>query len=447
MTTTTNDKITEALRLLQSQGVNFDSIINNQKTEEQARAEAEQKRADSIVYAKNTKQLVKVFFNDNNYTVSLGKINQGKKSILYSDVRSEFVIWCQDHDIAKKLSGEKNFDHAYALLQKSWYEEELDNLDTLLNEEPLDNDIWNKLQKQSGWRTEDIIVLKGWIHNVKRIILGKPSLQIPMPVLYADDQGIGKSFFTNELLKPLGCLSSLHDIDKIKDKFGQVLYSKLLVANFDEMAGFDRSDANYFKQWYTQTNSLSRVMQSQAFSDTEKKTQSIGSSNKPICQVFSDTTGSRRLWEIVCSLKLIDFCRNEDFLSLWQTVDTDLPNPYEMHRAKLERMAFDEQRNKSEVELFLIDYINGSTFKDEIKANSLFTKYAEWCSENKMQYTKNSMSFGLALKEGDMKLFVEKKRKSDGQYYIFTKNEIFDKFSGNEKDLEIDNKLDDDIFF
>jgi hypothetical protein len=378
----------------------------------------------------NTRGIIEMFFEEKNIEWGFGHYYLDGKSKTYSDIDALFREWAQEEKIANSYLKNDLVNAAHHNIEQMEMKKIRKNVSTKLQFE--DNDEWKKLKSLSGFTEDDIIIYRSWVWNVKRGAAGLSQEQVPMPMLYSSAQGVYKSTFNQKIYSPVQELTECHDIKVIADQFSIHLWSKLLVVDFDEMAGFESKDITLFKSWSYARYLNGRSMFSQKTNRYLKITQCIGSSNKPIEAIIWDTTGSRRVWQVNLNQSLKETCESIDFLKLWKSVDieADCPLVIEGNFQRIMEKQFNEQRRKSPTETFLDELLKIGLTKDRITATDLYKEYCEW-SMNNNEKVKSSTSFGRDLKS--LTYILEKARTSNGYYYEFKNSPSS---SNNDKGLD-----------
>jgi hypothetical protein len=364
----------------------------------------------------NTREIIEMFFDEENIEWGFGHYYLDGKSKTFSDIDALFREWAQEEEVPNSYLKNDVVNAAHHNIEQREMKKLREKVSTKLQFE--DNDEWKKLKSLSGFTEDDIIIYRSWIWNVKRGAAGLSQEQVPMPMLYSSAQGVYKSTFNQKLYSPVQELTECHDIKVIADQFSIHLWSKLLVVDFDEMAGFESKDITLFKSWSYARYLNGRSMFSQKTNRYLKITQAIGSSNKPIEAIIWDTTGSRRVWQVNLQHSLKETCESINFLNLWKSVDieADCPLVIEGNYQRIMEKQFEEQRLKSPIEIFLEELLKIGLTKDRITATDLYAKYNEWCMNNN-EKLKSSTVFGRDLKS--LAYILEKVRNSKGHYYEF----------------------------
>ena len=383
---------------------------------ESTKAEKEAARLpEAIQECKISRELVKLWFEEENVQWGFGRYIIDGRSINIASAVAQFVEWTQLHDvwrINKQLLGEKYVKAGFENLSGEMIRDLYESISTKMAFSP--NDEWEKLQELAAFEDDDIIILKSWVWNIKRAAAGKKQEQVPMPMLYSSQQQWQKSTFCERLYSPVAELTEKHDVDILQDKFYTPMWETLLVVDFDEMGGLERTDITTLKKWMFTKYLNARAMHTQTATRYEKRVQAIGSSNKEISEILWDTTGSRRVWQISLKKPLGDACDGVGFIKLWEAIDMNAPCPLytDGNNERILKRQYEEQRRKSGVELWLEDFL-AVNVEEEWATKKLFESYGEWRKENN-ETELQSRSFFSRLKEAGYPVEAKAKRLEKG---------------------------------
>ncbi|PJE78130.1 hypothetical protein CI610_02936 [invertebrate metagenome] len=323
----------------------------------------------------------------------------------YAEHEDRVVLWAQTNDLPSKLYTERGLSAAYRIIQRSSYKRLISEVVANLSRPAdRDGDSFTSLADMIGLNEVDQLCLMGWMIDRKRSLIeisqGRhPKLrQTPMPIFYSKKQKTGKSTLVQSICDPFRELSEVKDLDEIEDKFNYLQWGKLLIANFDEMAGLGRTDMNKLKKWATQSVFTKRRIQSEQQHRILKTTGGIGSSNDPIAEIIWDSSGTRRFCQIdvVTDGRLHKAVAEIDFINVWRGID------HQQQLSQTEQdlifQAQDGQRRKDKVEVWFDE--QGEQFlKDRqqgVKGSDLYSNFREWCTASgEKEYT--NTSFGRKL--------------------------------------------------
>lgn len=344
----------------------------------------------------------------------------------YATHEDDLILWAQKNGVPKRLYGQREMGAAYRKIQREQYHRLICDIASSLSEEPeTSGGSWDfsRMADTLGWSEVDALCMIWWMKDRKRALLelarGRtPEMrQVPMPVLYSRKQKTGKSFFIERLCEPFDELCEVKNISEIEDKFNFLQWGKLLIANFDEMAGLDKTDMNLLKQWAFQKKFTKRKMQSEQQNHIYKTAAGIGSSNDPIEEIVWDSTGTRRFCQInvITDGRYVHAARTIDFINVWRSIDhTTTLSDVEQDLIYQEQ---DKQRRRDKVEhwfeesgrSFMVGKNNGVTGVD------LYANFMMWCNANGEKPYTNTL-FGRRIKA----IFddqIEVGRKASGMIY------------------------------
>lgn len=262
----------------------------------------------------------------------------------------------------------------------------------------------------------DFDIIRHWMWLVKRSIFHPYAVKYTpyMLIFVSRMQGVGKSTFITDWIKPLVPFTMNASIDQITDSRVHLSMCSSYIVFLDEMAKLERTDINVLKRVLTMSQSLVRPLFDNHASDTLKKTSFIGASNRKIVESIYDPSGMRRFYEIELFENINwDLFSKIDFKKVWHSIDENLEHGYiapVIYHLKA------EQSNYIETEVFDDFFkfydLNGGTEKKAIRSADLYVLYKKWCMEN--QYgTIDHKPFARKL----MGMNVERRHKMDGSYY------------------------------
>ncbi|MFW1275969.1 VapE domain-containing protein, partial [Vibrio parahaemolyticus] len=295
------------------------------------------------------------------------------------------------------------------------YDEMIDQLRERLKYDDTLADEFVKLKKYAQFSDDDILIFKSWVWNVKRTINKLEKEQVPMPLLFAVEQRFGKSSFNQKLYEPIAELALRRDVSSIKDTFGNGLWRKLLVVDFDEISSINTSMIAKFKEWCYADKVAMRNPNTSTILQFEKVTNAIASSNVDVSDILKDSTGSRRIWQVNLKKPLFDALEHVDFEKLWRCVDENAECPLyvDNHIERITQIQYETQRCRSSVEIWLDEFCE-TNVKASYKALELFALYDSWRKVNK-EKSLSSTAFGKQV----VQLGIERRRKNSGNYYFF----------------------------
>ena len=188
----------------------------------------------------------------------------------------------------------------------------------------------------AGDRTLAREMVRHWLWQTKRYILG---LEVHSPIFlnfYGKTQHTGKTFFVTRLLEPVGDFKDTATLSSDERKLE--IWTKNYALFFDEMPVQEndlQSRTNlmaYLKAILTSKEISTRVMRTTKHSTSIRTASPIAATNFPLVKVIYDPSGMRRFFEVVL-LCGKDQQRIQDIISLdpariWAGIDPHLPQGY-----------------------------------------------------------------------------------------------------------------------
>lgn len=368
---------------------------------------------------KTTREVMSEFNRTEGYERLLYGYTQNNNYVSDSAYQSYFTEWCQRYEVKTHMYNRQHMSAAFDIVARDAYYTRKEALTAKLCIDPTpETSEWQRLEALTSFDYLSVIVLKRWMWAVKRILKTGQQVQTPMPVLFSTQGGTGKSFFVRELLKPLEDFSAVKSVNEISDGFGIDQWERLLVADFDEMSGLEKTDLNKLKSWATADVLTGRKIYSDQQVRVKKLTQGIGSSNFPIEQIIWDTTGTRRFFQINVTQPILQACRSLDFLKLWQEVDYDkFSDPAKGFETQIFKQQQEVQRKQTDTELWFED-LNYTVGKTQ-SLKDLYQNYAIWCQDTGTKQ-RDIRCFGRDF-DNYLSEYCEKKRAASGVVISFIK--------------------------
>lgn len=243
-------------------------------------------------------------------------------------------------------------------------------------------DAWQRVTCQFDLTDHDAAfveaILRKFIWQVKRKMLGMPVTNHLMPVLLGS-QGVGKSTFVKEVLtKPVAELMSSTDFNMVTDERNKDLWRNFVLF-MDEMGFAGKADIDKVKGRITESSITIRPMRTNDTIQVRQCATFIGCSNKELDQLIRDETGNRRFAALRFSNKP-DWSLLEglDPLLLWNSVDERGEDPSKGIAAVL-RERQEVVRERSQVEQWLDGYeAPNKTAGAKMAAPDLYKDYSLW---------------------------------------------------------------------
>lgn len=174
----------------------------------------------------------------------------------------------------------------------------------------------------------DEVVIKHFIWQVKRKMLGLPVVYHICPIFFGKQNG-GKTTSIQKLISPAADVVLELGPDEATDQRAKAGFEKNYVCFFDEMANMARVEMESLKRLITSERLSYRPLHTNTVKTVEQNCSFIGASNKSLQEVIYDPTGLRRFYEFVC-LDRCDFevINSTDYTRLWAGIDGHLERGY-----------------------------------------------------------------------------------------------------------------------
>ncbi len=164
-------------------------------------------------------------------------------------------------------------------------------------------------------------VMLHWMWLVKRSAVGLPRAHDIMPIIYSKRQGNGKSTALRKLCSPFAEIMEPITAEVLTDSRRATELESYLIGVWDEMEGADRKDLTEIKSAITSQDRTYRVLGTHMTARVVRRMNFIGTSNRPVDQIFRDTTGARRYFQVDCYDSLDWEAINAlDYDTMWQAV-------------------------------------------------------------------------------------------------------------------------------
>lgn len=234
------------------------------------------------------------------------------------------------------------------------------------------------------------IVLKSFVWRVKRKVMGDHPSNHIMPYLRSK-QGSGKTTFMNWFFSGIeeGVLKANFSIFEHDENL--LMMSTMPIVMFDECAKADKQDAATIKNYMTTNHSMLRRLYSSA-SKVAIISTFFGGGNMELSEVFTDTTGSRRFFQVEVKPNLYEM--NGVFASinpmdLWHSVNEFEPCLLDdLNVIKMLQVAQVTQKNATPVERWLDSVCSDGGSGDYKDFEEHFKSYQSWAME---KYPKDKM--------------------------------------------------------
>lgn len=251
-----------------------------------------------------------------------------------------------------------------------------------------------------GTESEDeIAVMKHWMWQVKKKMLGEfPTYHI-MPVFFGK-QGGGKTRAINRLIAPIENYRLDISMKEAADPNCFAAMSDNFVVVFDEMEGAVKADIEALKKQITADYNNYRVLHKQYMLRSRQSCSFIGATNRPVGQQILDSTGMRRFFEFKC-LDVFDWKVLEaiDYNALWASIDVTKVDGYIVDRLTSISQTQQELVSEDEISAYLSFHgiVADKTPTKRVFTGDLYNLYKEWATENGYR-PMNVSNFGKQLK-------------------------------------------------
>jgi hypothetical protein len=258
------------------------------------------------------------------------------------------------------------------------------------------------------YRRVVLAVMQGAIWRVKAKLLNRPTLQHIMMYLRGK-QGCGKSSFMRWFLAPVtdGMIQADFGIFDHDEK--QIIMKNTPIIFFDEVARAEKADAAKVKNMMTSETGMFRKLYGEA-SKGRMVSTFFGAGNLDLAEVFHDSTGLRRFFQIECRKDLYTQLGNlmsqVDPLDLWRSVNENEDSPLENDEiVKLLISAETTKRVLCPVEEWIKTKVDGGGWPDYKGVADMFLIYQEWKKElypnDRTNLSSFSTQIGRILRDGD----------------------------------------------
>lgn len=257
----------------------------------------------------------------------------------------------------------------------------------------------------------DKSILYTLIWNIKNKIINKRVSPMPLFCVFYGPQGAGKTYLVRKLLEPIKRLSTVTDFTSVQDERRYRDFGTYAVLFLDEMGKIDRADTEMVKNKITSEKVSGRALYTNATDDIFNLATLIGCSNKPLSEIYQDTTGVRRFWEFNIHpdrgttvgqpfKRFQDAVNQVPWNDLWKCVDENGPIPLSgEHKDVMHNIQETEIKAKATEEQFLEDM--GYVFtldKDRMESiANVYGKYTVWCDQNGFKPT-NANNFSIRVR-------------------------------------------------
>ncbi len=267
--------------------------------------------------------------------------------------------------------------------------------------------------------TLDIMVFKHLLWQVKQKIWNK-NARHELIVSFYGKQGAGKTTFVRQLGAPIRDLfveRSMREI--VGDERNNFMLQKAYLLLFEELENASKVDIDSLKAITSKDRTNWRMLGKNQDDNGYNNTTFVCTSNKPIRQVFYDTTGMRRFYEFTVQDEIPRRLINDvDFAKLWQSVNEAGACPIEDCIKELYEYQNAIYRQQGTVESFIEDA--GLVKGKATTLKELYRSYADFCSQAGIKSPLSRHNFSNEL----VNLGFEKKRTAPGMVFNIEKSNV-----------------------
>jgi hypothetical protein len=251
---------------------------------------------------------------------------------------------------------------------------------------------------------EATLAMAHWLWMVKRSALGLPVVY-HMFLIFKGKQGSGKTTAIERLIAPLKSAKLDMNADEVGDPNTFADMGKYLIVMLDELASLSRVDSTKLKKQLTTEMNSYRPFFTQKRVQVVNKTSYIGTSNRSIKQIFYDSTGMRRFFQVDCQTRIDRNVVNSlDYTALWKGIDDSLAEGY-CNDSNWDKISAIQETyvNKEDYEEFFDEYKikpGNGTYKS-INLRTLYLTYSEWSRTSGYRFQQSKAQFRTALELND----------------------------------------------
>jgi hypothetical protein len=245
-------------------------------------------------------------------------------------------------------------------------------------------------------------ILRHWLANIKRRMLGLPVAYHIFPVLVGR-QGGGKTTALQKLLAPIQWYTmNLSSVLSLADERNFKSISEKYVVVLDEMARADKTDAQILKGLITAENLSARALGTNRRDRLVANCSYVGTANTSVQSLIYDPSGMRRWFEVRCLDELDWEAINAlNYEKVWRSVDPKADH-LDSVRAQL-REHQEELRQPSQAEEFVQDMGIAPGEKGNLehrKGNDIiYDNYVRWAMQTGRRSQMDAPGLGRALKD------------------------------------------------
>lgn len=229
----------------------------------------------------------------------------------------------------------------------------------------------------------DVAVIKQFIWQIKRKLLGLKVGQHLMPILVGKHRG-GKTEAVKKLLEPIFQLyMAANDMTVINDERGIKTLNDNYCIFFDEMAKASKVDTDRLKGIISGEYISYRIMRTNQYVSIKNNCTFIGATNNRVRDLIYDHTSARRFYELI-TLDVLNHAEINSipYFDIWKSIDPMSEMPILPFLKDLDVVQESEIRNMCLVEEWLTNWCENVPSENPNegwwKPDSLYGNFKKW---------------------------------------------------------------------
>lgn len=259
-------------------------------------------------------------------------------------------------------------------------------------------------------KEENVLAMAHWLWMVKRNSLDLPVVYHLFLILKGR-QLSGKTTAIERLAAPLKAAKLDMDANEVGDPNTFADMANYLIVFLDELVSLSKVDSTRLKKQVTSEMNSYRPFYSQKRVQVKNKTSYIGTSNKSIKQIFYDSTGMRRFFQINCQSQVDrDLINSIDYVQLWKGIDETLETGY-CNSENWDKISAIQNTyvNKEDYEDYCAEFkiTPGNGNYKAVSLALLYQDYAGWSRSNGYRYQQSKAQFRTSIELMDFVIVDE----------------------------------------
>lgn len=259
-------------------------------------------------------------------------------------------------------------------------------------------------------KEENVLAMAHWLWMVKRNSMDMPVVYHLFLILKGR-QLSGKTTAIERLTAPLRSAKLDMDANEVGDPNTFADMANYLIVFLDELVSLSKVDSTRLKKQVTSDMNSYRPFYSQKRVQVKNRTSYIGTSNKSIKQIFYDSTGMRRFFQINCQHHVNrEIINSIDYVQLWKGIDENLPTGY-CNNENWEKISAIQNTyvNKEDYEDYCAEFkiLPGKELYKELPLGLLYQDYSFWSRSNGYRYQQSKAQFRTSLELMDFVIVDE----------------------------------------